>query len=158
LIPPSLSSDPPEPVANAAPVVLSLRSDQEELIEPGPVIVTRGVTTQLYAELYDTNLDDILYLRFYVNYTVTDPTPARAACKTSTTDSLQRSLTCDITALCSTGDVGKAGLRLEVEVFDRALADTGTPQYKAMEPDATGKPVGISTGLVYDLTCNGGVL
>jgi hypothetical protein len=156
LIPPSLSSDPPDAPLNSPPAILSVRSDQEELIEPGPVVVTRGVTTQLNAELYDTNLDDILYVRFYVNYTVTEPTPARAACNATTTDSPQRSLTCDITALCATSDVGVPGLRLEIEVFDRALADSGTPLYKAMEPDASGNPVGLSTGRVYELTCSEG--
>lgn len=151
MIPPSLSSDPPVEEPNAAPAILAVRSDQEELVEPGPVVVTRGITTQLNAELYDTDVDDILYVRFYVNYTVANPTPPRAACKTTASDEPQRSLTCDITALCSAGDVGQSGLRLQIVVFDRELLDSGTPIYKAM-------PVGgLSAGLTYDLTCTEGV-
>lgn len=149
MIPPSLSSDQPDAAVNSPPAILAVRSDQEELVEPGPVVITRGVTTQLNAELLDTDVDDILYVRFYVNYTVAEPTPARAACKTGKSDAPQRSLSCDTTALCSASDVGKADLRLEIEVFDRELADSGTPQFKAMDPTSGG----LTTGRVYALTC-----
>lgn len=151
LFPPSLSSETQDAAVNSPPAILSIRSDQEELIEPGPVVVARSApTSQLYAELLDTNIDDILYVRMYVNYTVAEPKPARAACRTTASDSPQRTLTCDIKALCGSDDVGKPNLRLEIEVFDRELLDSGTPQFKAMDEG------GLTTGRVYDLTCNEG--
>lgn len=150
LFPPSLSSETQDAPINSPPAILAVRSDQEELIQPGPLVVSRGVTTQLNAELVDTDVQDILFLRMYVNYTVADPQPARAACKTTASDSPQRSLSCDITALCSLADVGKPNLRLEIEVFDRELKDSGTPQFKAMEEG------GLTTGRVYELTCTEG--
>jgi hypothetical protein len=152
LIPPSLSSDQPDAAVNSPPAILAIRSDQEELVEPGPVVITRGATTQLNAELLDTDVDDTLYVRFYVNYTVAIPTPSRASCTAPASGSPQRGVSCDITALCTLNDVGTPGLRLEIEVFDRALADSGTPAYKAMDADSGG----LSTGRVYELTCNEG--
>ncbi|MDX2093832.1 MAG: hypothetical protein SFX73_38720 [Kofleriaceae bacterium] len=150
LFPPSLSSETLDAQVNSPPAILSIRSDQEELIEPGPVVVTRGAPSQqLYAELLDTNIDDLLFVRMYVNYTVADPTSARATCTAPVNDSPQRSVMCDISALCAQGDVGKT-LRLEIEVFDRELLDSGTPVFKAMPED------GLTTGRVYDLTCNEG--
>lgn len=151
MIPPSLSSEQADAAVNSPPAILAIRSDQEELVEPGPVVITRGATTQLNAVLLDTDVDDILYVRFYVNYTVAIPTPPRASCRAPASDSPQRSLSCDTSALCTLNDVGTP-LRLEIEVFDRELADSGTPAFKAMDPDSGG----LTTGRVYELTCNEG--
>lgn len=149
LFPPSLSSETQDAALNSPPAILSVRSDLEELVPLGLLPVVRGQPSQqLAATLLDTDVDDILYVRIFVDYTPANPTPARSSCKTTASDSPQRSVTCDISALCLDADVG-VPRAVTVEVFDRELLDSGTPQYKAMGPG------GWTTYQAYTLACTG---
>ena len=151
VIPPSLSVDNQDAGVNSPPAILAVRTDQQELPEPGPVIFDRGPTAgSISATLLDTDLADKLYLRLFVDYTVADPKPARVTCTAPppTPAAAQRSVSCDVSALCQQGDVGLATpLDLTVVVFDREPLESGTPAYQAMPPG------GLKTSVFYFLKC-----
>lgn len=145
VIPPSLSVENQDAGINSPPAILAVRSDQMELPEPGPVTFERG-TGMLTLTLLDTDVDDTLYVRLYVGYTVADPTPARSTCTAPVNGATQRSASCDLTALCQAEDVGADRL-MQVHVFDRQVLEAGTPAFKAMPPG------GLTTSRIYQMTC-----
>jgi len=122
---------------NAAPTILAVRSDLEELPEGGSVVFEKG-SGSVNVTLYDTDVADSLFVRVFVNYDVTDPTPARSTCAAPCTPpctAIQRSATCDFMTICTDADVDSADPRfMTVMVFDREPLDSGTPAYKAMPP------------------------
>jgi len=145
VIPPSLSVEDGDAGINSPPAILAVRSDQQELAEPGPVTFARGSGT-INVTLIDTDVDDTLYVRVFVDYTVADPTAARSACTAPPNGTPQRAATCDLSALCLTGDIGAERL-MQVQVFDRELLESGTPAFKAMPPG------GLTTSRFYQLNC-----
>ena len=148
VIPPSLSADNQDAGLNSPPAILSVHSDQVELSEPGPVTQARG-TGELVVSMVDTDIGDTLFVRVYVNYTISDPTAARASCTAAANQSAKRSCTADLRGLCLAGDVGMGphDIDMAVLVFDRELLDMGTPAFQAMPPD------GLTTGKFYHLIC-----
>lgn len=145
VIPPSLSVETGDAGVNSPPAILAVRSDQEELPEPGPVLFERGSGT-LNATLLDTDLSDTLYVRVFVEYTIENPTAPRATCTAAPTMTSQRSVTCDLGALCLTSDVGQTRF-MNVAVFDRQPLESGAPMFKAM-PEG-----GQTTSKSYLLEC-----
>jgi hypothetical protein len=147
IIPPSLSVENQDAGINSPPAILAVRSDQQELPEPGPVTFVRGSTTEkLQAELIDTDLGDTLFVKVFVDYTITDPTAPRSECTAAPTMSAKRTVTCGLQALCLTADVGETR-KMNVVVFDREPLEAGTPPFKAM-PEG-----GLSTSRYFDLKC-----
>lgn len=148
VIPPSLSVENQDAGVNSPPAITSIRSDQVELPEPGPVTFARGSGT-INLELFDTNIDDRLYVRVFFNYSIANPTAPRAQCTAAPSGSVTRSVTCDIGALCLEEDVENTEYHgMMVHVFDRELAETGTPRFKAMDDEA-----GLTTSWFYYLDC-----
>lgn len=145
VIPPSLSVENQDAGVNSPPAILAVRSDQQELPEPGPVTFERG-TGMLTLTLLDTDVDDTLFVRIYVDYTVADPTPARATCTAPVNGATQRSASCDLAALCQVEDINTDRL-MQVHVFDRQVLEAGTPAFKAMPPG------GLTTSRIYQMTC-----
>ncbi len=145
VIPPSLSVDNQDAGVNSPPAILSVRTDQEELAEPGPLAYPRG-PGMLSLTLLDTDVDDRLFVRLFVDYTITDPTAPRSTCTAAATGTPTRTTTCDLGALCQTADVGQTRL-LNIAVFDREVLEAGTPQFRAMD---TG---GQTTSRTYELQC-----
>ncbi len=148
VIPPSLSVGNEDAGVNSPPAILAVRSDQQEL-PPGEAVVFDRGSGAINLTLIDTDLTDTLYVRVFVDYKVGDPTPARASCTAAppTPAAAQRSVTCDVSAVCKSGDVGKPPLSMTVVVFDRQLLESGTPAFQAM-------PIGgLKTSLFYFLTC-----
>ncbi len=146
VIPPSLSVDNQDAGVNSPPAILAVRSDDQELPEPGPVLFDRGAGS-LNAELLDTDVDDTLFLRIFVDYTVDDPKPARATCTATPTGNSQRTVTCDLRALCGMSDVGRIDLLMSIRVFDREPLEAGHPAFQAMPPG------GQTTGWFFQLRC-----
>ncbi len=147
VIPPSLSVADGDAGVNSPPAILAVRNDIEELSAPGPVYFERGLGT-LNATLYETDLTDTLYVRVFVDYTVMNPTAARSTCTARCTEpcATQRSVTCDLGALCLQADIGVERF-MTVEVFDREPLEFGDPRFKAMPPG------GQTTGKSYKLIC-----
>lgn len=147
VFPPNLSVADGDAGVNSPPAILAVRSDLEELPEPGPVVFERGLGT-LNATLYDTDLTDTLYVRVFVEYTFADPTAPRSTCTARCTEgcATQRSVTCDLQALCLEADVGVERF-MTVQVFDREVKESGTPAFKAMDAP------GLTTSKSYLLNC-----
>lgn len=145
VIPPSLSVDTTDAGANSVPSITSVRADGVELPEYARVNFERGAGT-LNLVLYDTDLDDTLFAKVFVNYLTTDPTPARSNCQTAGS-TVQRSCTLDLAGLCQASDVGRDDLMMQLLVFDRQVLDTGVPLYQAMPPG------GLTTSRTYPLVC-----
>jgi len=148
VIPPSLSVDNQDGGVNSPPAILAVRTDQQELPEPGPVIFDRGITAgKINMTLLDTDVEDTLFVRIFLDYSVTNANPARVTCTAPppTPRAAQRSITCDATSLCP--PMGDGPFNMSVVVFDREPLDSGTPAYQAMPPG------GLKTSVFYFLKC-----
>jgi hypothetical protein len=151
VIPPNIAIGDQDAGVNSPPAIVAVRSDVEELSEPGPVVFDVGPSAgNLTVDLLDTDTGDTLYVRVFVDYNRPTGTfhNARATCTGVTTDVPQnRTATCDLLGLCTPGDVDTPDPYMTVVVFDRAVLDGGTPLYMAMPPG------GMSTSRGYFLHC-----
>jgi hypothetical protein len=146
VVPPALQLDEPDAGENAAPIITSLSgADAKELVEPGPVTFFRG-RGALSITLRDADVEDVLYVRVYVDYNKPDPTPPRASCSAAASVNASRTTTCDLSGVCTTADVGQSRL-LWVEVFDRELLESGMPRFRAIPAG------GASSKWQFDLRC-----
>src|SRR5205085_57712 len=76
VIPPSLSVDTTDAGANSAPSIISVRADLVEFPQFSTLVFEKGQNAgQLNITLHDTDLDDTLYVKIFVNYNRPDPTP-----------------------------------------------------------------------------------
>ena len=149
IIPPSLSVDVQDGGIDSPPSITSARSDLLELVEPGPYLFPTAPDAQnetINLTLLDTDLEDKLYVRIYVDYTVSAPTAPRSTCSAVANGSAIRTTTCSLAALCLPTD--PSGLRLmEIVVFDRQPLDVGAPMFKAIPAG------GQSTTRTFQLGC-----
>jgi len=154
LFPPSLSVDTSDAGLDSPPAIVSVRSDLQELPEPGPVTFELGASSQMNLTLLDTDTSDTLYVRVFVGYndpvlgTGPDPTPPRSTCVAAAAKTAQRTATCDLTGLCQTPDVGQTR-GMTIMVFDRPVVDNIAPLYQAFDPANPG----MSTSRFYYLKC-----
>jgi hypothetical protein len=147
IIPPSLSVDVQDAGVDSPPSITSVRSDNQELPEPGPALFEVGGMATLNLTLLDTDVDDTLYVRIFVDYLVTAPTAPRSTCTGTSGASAERTATCDLKALCLPTDVGQTRL-MRIVVFDREVLDSGPgPAFMTMAPG------GESTSRTYQLKC-----
>ncbi len=150
IIPPSLSVDVQDAGVDSPPSITSVRSDLQELPEPGPILFQANPNSSgqsLNLTLLDTDLNDTLYAQIYVDYTVQQPTPARSVCTpASATGTATRTSTCPLAGLCLAADVGVDRL-MEIVVFDREVLTVGSPTFKAIPAG------GQSTARTYILKC-----
>ncbi len=150
IIPPSLSVDVQDAGVDSPPSITSVRSDLQELPEPGPILFQANPNSSgqsLNLTLLDTDINDTLYAQIYVDYTVQQPTPARSVCTpASATGTATRTSTCPLAGLCLAADVGVDRL-MEIVVFDREVLTVGSPTFKAIPAG------GQSTTRTYILKC-----
>lgn len=146
IIPPSLSVDVQDAGVNSPPAITGVRSENSDVAEPGPLVIARNTNATLDLTLLDTDLNDVLYVRVFVDYADTAPTAPRSACNAPAGKTAERAATCQLNALCLPADVGQTRL-MRVVVFDRGLLDVGMPAFMAMP---TG---GQKTGRTYQLKC-----
>lgn len=136
VIPPSLSVDTTDAGANAAPAILSVRADLVEFPQYSQLVFEQGNNAgALNLTLHDSDLDDTLYVKIFVNYNIPDPTPARSSC-TAAGRTVQRTATCTMNGVCQAADIGKTNPVpvMQVYVFDREVLDSGEPLYQKMPP------------------------
>ena len=145
VIPPSLSVDTADAGLNSPPSIVSVRADGVELPEYSTVNFEKGIGT-LNLTVYDTDLDDTLYPKVFVDYTFDGPTPPRSNCNAASGNTVMRSSTCDLGGLCQDTDIGQQRT-MQVLVFDRQVLDVGTPIFQAMPPG------GLSTSRTFTLIC-----
>jgi hypothetical protein len=147
IIPPSLSTEDESARVNSPPAITAVRTDADNLFEPGPVSLTRGSGT-INFELLDTDVDDTLVVRVFVDYTIKNPTPARAQCTAPPTGSAKRTVTCTAGTICQVADDGQTR-NMSVVVFDRVPLETGKPEFQAMMEG------GLSTSRFFFANCSG---
>lgn len=147
ILPPSLSTDNQDAGVNSPPAITAVRTDADNLFEPGPVSLTRG-SGNINFELLDTDVEDTLVVRVFVDYTVKDPTPARAQCTAPPAGTPKRTVTCTAGAICQIADDGQTR-NMTVVVFDRVPLEAGKPEFQAMPAG------GLSTSRFYFANCSG---
>jgi hypothetical protein len=148
VIPPSLSADTTDAGANSAPAIVSVRADLVEFPQFTTLVFERGANAgSLNLTLHDTDLDDTLYVRIFVNYNNPDPEPPRSTCLAAGR-TVERTATCTMNNVCRTVDVGADPLPLlQVFVFDRDYEADIPPAYMGMAPS------GLSSSQTFFLRC-----
>ena len=148
VIPPSLSADTTDAGANSAPAIVSVRADLVEFPQYSTLVFERGANAgNLNLTLHDTDLDDTLHVRIFVNYFASDPKPPRSTCDAAGR-TVERTATCTMNNVCQMADVGADPLPLlQVFVFDRDYAADIPPAFMGMAPG------GLSSSLTFFLRC-----
>lgn len=146
IIPPSLSVDVQDAGINSPPAITGVRSENADIAEPGPLVVARNTNAKLDLTLLDTDLNDALFVRVFVDYTDSAPTAPRSQCNAPAGKAPERAATCQLNALCLPADVGQTRL-MRVVVFDRQLLEVGMPAFMAMPAG------GRQTSRTYQLKC-----
>jgi hypothetical protein len=148
VIPPTLSVSEDAGV-NSPPAIIAVSSDQVVLPEPGPVAFEIGGNTDLSVSLIDTDTDDTLYVRLFVDYNTPDRLDARSKCSAGS-GTARRTATCNLRSLCASTDLDTLR-NLTVVVFDRLPDDSGKgdPPFQAMDA----RSGGLSTSRFYFLKC-----
>ncbi|MBA3539323.1 MAG: hypothetical protein H0T79_06815 [Deltaproteobacteria bacterium] len=152
IFPPSLGVEKQDAGQNSPPSILTVRSDLEELPEPGPVVFDIGMTAgSMNFELLDTDGDDTLYVRIFVDYNNPIETPPRSTCTARELEGAKRTATCDLRGLCTMAELNQVpDPYMTIIVFDREPLESGAPTYQAMPPE------GLSTSRGYFLKCRAG--
>jgi len=145
VIPPSLSVEGDGGVGDSPPAIIAVSSDQQQLSPNGSVTFTVAQVSTAIVTMVDTDLDDTLTVRWFVDY-VTNPSPQRLECLAPPSGSATRSATCDLSTLCENKDVG-AERDLSILVFDRPLLVPGSPPFQQMQAG------GLSTSVFFHLEC-----
>ncbi|MBV8763236.1 MAG: hypothetical protein JO257_38485 [Deltaproteobacteria bacterium] len=149
IIPPSLGVEQQDAGVNSPPSILSVRSDQTELPEPGPIDIEVGQSSPLNLTLLDTDITDKLYVRVFVDYSKDNQTSPRSSCIAATSGTAQRTATCQAAGICLSTDTDASVAHvMQVMVFDREPLDTAEqPLFQAMPMG------GLSTDRTYRLNC-----
>jgi hypothetical protein len=148
IIPPSLGVEQQDAGVNSPPAILSVRSDQNALPEPGPVDFEVGSMSPLNLTLLDTDVSDKLYVRVFVDYKKGNETSPRSTCTAASGTQAQRTATCALQGLCLSDDTLQNPHLMQVMVFDRQPLEAGeSPLFQAMPPG------GLSTDRTYQLIC-----
>lgn len=149
VIPPSLSLEENDAAQNAAPVIRDVRDEAGNPFErPGPrdIVVGEG---RLVITLVDPDVGDTLYVRYYLDYGLPAPTPARIECEAApgATPTVERQITCSLVGVCTSPAVGP-GHVFEIEVFDRPpIVDDPTRLFRQVAPP------GLSTSWWWQASC-----
>ncbi len=149
VIPPNLDVDTGDAAVNAAPVILDVRDEAGNPFErPGPrdIIVGEG---RLVLTISDPDLADTLFVRYFLDYGLPAPTPARIGCEAApgATPTRDRQITCSLVGVCTTPAVGPDHI-FEIEVFDRPpVVDDPTRLFRQIDPP------GLSSGWWWQVNC-----
>ena len=161
VLPPSLTVGAEDAAVNSAPAITSVRADGSELPFNGYVTFTVGSTPTMSVNLVDTDLENTLYVRAFVDYDVTNELDARSKCvaaPAAVNPTAERNTSCDLRSICVASDATSVppyapsgslmGFHdLTVVAFDREPLDSGSPAFQAI-------PVGgLSTSVYFHLFC-----
>jgi hypothetical protein len=148
VIPPSLRVEDDAGV-NSPPAIVSVLGTTDALAEPGPYSVPSGpMAGTLRVSLIDTDVNDLLFLRIFLDYNtpVGNRVPPRVICSVPQSAKPARTATCDLAGLCLPTEVGTQH-NMSVVVFDRQPNDTGA------DPQGMSAPGGMSTDRFYFVRC-----
>lgn len=130
-VPPGLQLDQPDAKENSAPIITAAAVGAKALTEPGPITEIERGRGNMAVTVRDTDVEDTLYIRMFVDYGLPDPTAPRGFCKTTPGSTTSRTISCDISGICTNDDIDVTRL-LWIEVFDREPLDSGTPRFRVM--------------------------
>nr|HEX4313411.1 hypothetical protein [Kofleriaceae bacterium] len=149
VIPPSLSVDTgSDSLPDSPPAITSISADQQTLVEPGLVVFGVNQQSTAIVSVTDTDIDDPIHVRWFVDYSVDNPLPPRVQCDAAPNGEASRTASCLLNTVCVQNDIGKQHL-LEVAVFDRDLADgSGEPLFQFMAGSG-----GMTTNEIFQLQC-----
>ena len=148
MIPPDLSVGNQDAGVNSPPAILSVRSDDQELTEPSSVTFVQGPGGMINVELIDTDVNDELFVKVFVDYRIDHQTAPRVECKAPANGKPERSVACSTGALCLPEDVADPeDNRMQIMVFDREPLEAGNPAFQEMPQG------GLSTNRFYFLNC-----
>jgi len=118
----------------------------QELIEVDHYV---SFTGSVRVSLIDTDVQDVLYVRIFVDYNLPESQPERlpprASCEVGPSGDAVRTTTCDMSGVCAAADIG-VQRNMTIVVFDRQPVDTGSDP-RVMMGD------GLSTSRFYFLKC-----
>ena len=132
VVPPPLRIDGADAGVNHPPVLRSVRNSAgEELTRPGPheFVVGAGDVRVTAA---DTDKNDTLYFRMYVDYGLPTPTPVRAECRAApgAMPAVERTQTCSLLGVC-TDDLADGRIHVfELDVLDREPVSSPTRLFR----------------------------
>lgn len=130
---------------NSIPVIVEV---DPNFPTPGPIAVKRTEQEPMSLTVRDLDVEDTIWVYFYVDYNYPQAEPSLNQCQSSV-QSIDRVLTCPLFALCAFEDGPADELHiLEAMVTDRELLPVGEPQYRALPADA-----GVSFR-TWVMTCN----
>lgn len=119
----------------SSPPIIVSAGPADDFRFPGPIILDRQDTRTLSLNVIDNDIDDVIFVRLYVDYGRPNPEPAFAECQAAPTGEATRVLACPVNSLCNPiGDSDTSNHFLEAMVVDREfLADS--------DPAAEGQPL-----------------
>lgn len=127
----------------SSPPIITSAGPAPDFLFPGPMILDRQDTRTLSLDVHDNDLDDVVFVRLYIDYGLPNPEPAYAECQAAPTGEATRVLACPVNSLCNPiGDSDQTFHTLEAMVVDREfLADSdpaaeGQPLYRAVRDES----------------------
>jgi hypothetical protein len=134
VIPPNLAPDDGDAGPSSPPVILEA-GPAPDFSFPGPMQLQRPDTRELSLIVRDQDVDDVLYLRLYVDYERPSPTPAWAECQAAPTGDPTRVAICPVSALCNPIQPNDPGDHyLDVMVADRPFISDVDPAAVGQKP------------------------
>ena len=160
-LPPSLTVGAEDAAVNSAPAITSVRVDGSELPFNGYVTFAVSSRPTMNVSLVDTDVNDTLVVRAFVDYDATNELAARSECPaapSAVNPTAARNTNCDLRSICVPTDATSVppyappgslvGFHdLTVVVFDRQPLPVGSPAFQAMPAG------GLSTSVYFHLFC-----
>jgi hypothetical protein len=118
LIPPQLEVADEDAGANSPPVILS-SGPAPEFSFPGPLLLDRNDERRLNLTIDDNDLDDVVYVRLFIDYNKPDPTNFASNCSAPASGDVSRIADCALTNVC----FGIAADDQDEHFFEAIVAD-----------------------------------
>jgi hypothetical protein len=152
VIPPSLSVDNQDAGQNSPPAITRVSADGGGLRDGESALFTQGEGT-LSVDLVDTDINDTLQIRIFVDYTIDNPTAPRVTHTVAPSGQPTRNVSFGIAPLCTSAEVDDTTHQhtMSVIVFDRLPVETDEKPVFQKMPDNSG---GLSTSHFYILKCS----
>jgi len=153
--PPPLSLDEPDAAPNSAPGITSVRNESGEEFhigtEANSVIAGPASQSSMTLTVVDSDIEDTLYVRGFLDYRVDAPSSALAVCNVgpSTPRSQSRTVTCSLAAYCTAADIPTSPHRMDIVVSDRLPDDSGV----LVPPRYAVPPPGLQATRTYVIQC-----
>jgi hypothetical protein len=134
VIPPELEPDTGDAGPSSPPVIVEA-GPSPDFQFPGPIALARQDGRRMSLTLRDNDVDDVLYVKLYVDYGRPLPTPAYADCQAAPSGAIVRIAECPVSALCNLINDDQDHF-LDAMVADRpflAMDVPDQPPYRALD-------------------------